>query len=146
MRTLNVSIASVCFLHCGRILPLLLRTPISRPSSSGGRTHHAASNKAGSMLPEHEELLQRRVRCNSRVAVTRLSQTLCRRPTQHSANKWCASLAPERETQTNDDVCATSISLTDHSTQEHCIMFCPNVKLHVRTLVMKGCRNVGQMH
>ena len=52
------------------------------PFIDEGRTHRVASNMAGTS------------------AVTHLLRMLCPQPMKHSSKKWCASLAPERDTHT----------------------------------------------
>ena len=71
------------------------------PVTDGGQKHHVESNVAGTTAPSTKNFLRDVSCCNSRVAVTRLLCMLCQQTMKHSAKKWSASLAPQRDTCTH---------------------------------------------
>ena len=75
----------------------------------GGRTHHVASNMAGTSAPSTKNLLRDVSCCNSRVAVTRAPLTTNETLREEIMRITCTQT---RDTNTNADVCANSSSLT----------------------------------
>ena len=108
------------------------------PVIDGVRTHHVASNMAGTGAPSTKNFFRDASCCNSRVAVTRAPPTTNETLREEIVHITCTQT---RDTNTNADVCANSSSLTATLKPRRLPDVSPDIKLHVKTLLMEDCHN-----